>query len=307
MASLGNRVAALVAGALLWCPGFVRAEAPRPLVVADLEDRTVLGVSFTYGQSECQNCVAGASAVTSTIYTLLADWSVRPGLKLWGSLPLAHRSQPPGPNVYDSEHTAFGQLSLGVRQTWGGGGAQGWRTRWSAGASFSGTPRRGAGGEAGGTLEAARLIAGVHSSHLFVTTTTTRLHGDARVERGPWLAQVGLALLARSPDEREVNGGLAFEVMVGARLHERVALLAEATNSLLDVPLICQSTCPDGSLGLPSLLSGNLGVRVTLPHALIGARIIVPLTDDDERYPDGEPAPREAVSRSLSVEASFVF
>lgn len=306
MASPGERLSSvMVVAALLASAGAARAEEPRPFVVADLADRSTAGLAVTYGRSECDECVEAWPELTATIYTLFADWSVRPGLKLWASLPVVQRHREADSEFVTVDHTAFGQLVLGARQMWSAGGA--WQPRWSAGASFAGTPRSGAGGEAGVTMDAARLVSGAHPSQFSVDTTTTRLHGDAAVSRGRFLAQLGLSLLARSPDEREIRAEVAFEALVGVRLHSRVALLAETTGSFFDASVLCQSTCRDSHGGFTQVVSGNVGVRATLPHAFVGARLIVPLTDDRERYSGGMALPRSAISLAVSLEAGASF
>lgn len=306
MASPGERFSSLtVAAALLASAGAARADEPRPFVVADLADRSTVGLAVTYGRSECDECVEAWPELEATIFTLFGDWSVRPGLKLWASLPLVRRERHWDNEFATREHTAFGQLVLGVRQMWSAEGA--WQPRWSAGASFAGTPRSGAGGEAGVTMDAARLVSGVHPSQFSVGTTTARLHGDAAVSRGPFWAQLGLSLLARSPDERDIRAEVGFEALVGVHLHRRVALLAETTGSFFDAAVLCQSSCLDSYDGFSQLVSGNVGVRVTLPHAFLGARLIVPLTGDRAQYSGATPLPRSAVSPAVSLEAGASF
>jgi hypothetical protein len=312
VSGLGLALLALALFAVTFPASEARADAPRPFVVADLSDHTSAGVSFTYGQSKCEGCVVQGQTqvtLTSKVTNLFADVSVRPGLKLWASLPIAHRSGTANPNLYSDSHTAFGQLTLGLRQMWSTtrGIEPTWRPRLSAGVSFSGTPRAGAGGEAGLTLRAAKLVSGLHPSVFDVATTTTRLHGELAITRGPAMAQLGLALLARGPDEREIRGELAFEAMIGARIGKYVAVLAETTGSVVDLPVKCQSTCPDSEIGLTELLSGNLGVRVSVPYAELGARLIVPLTNRPTTYTGGGRYPREDVSLSFSVDASARF
>lgn len=283
-----------------------RSAAPRPFVVADLSDESNAGLALTLGRSVCDECSEPKVETTSLIAMAFADFSVRPGLKLWVSLPLVHRDSTAGEFREATTHDAYGQLTVGVRQLWELERA--WRPRLSAGASFSGTPRTGAGGEAAFTVEGARLISGLHPSHFETTTTTTRLHGDVAVSEGRAFAQLGLALMLRAPDERELRSEVGFEALLGARVTEQVAVLAELTASVLDRSLICpHGSCPEDSAGFTQLVSGNLGVRVSLCRVLLGARFILPLTDGPPAYLNGPELPRDAVSPSFSLEAAARF
>lgn len=286
-------------------------DAPRPFVVADLSEHSNAAVSYTYGRHECNDCTEPGTPfpdLRGHIVMLSGDVALRPGLKLWASLPIAERRGQSNPYLYNDSHQAFGQLTLGIRQLWSLPSA--WQPRVSAGVSLTGTPRRGAGGEATLTLRTARLISGLHPSHFDVTTTTTRIHGDVAISRGPAMAQLGLALSARNPDERELRFELGFEAMVGARIGEHVAVMAEITGSVLDTSLTCPSSCVDEQTGFTQLVSGNLGVRVALPFPYrpsLGLRFIAPLVDDAPLYQGGPELARDSVSPSFSVEASARF
>lgn len=280
--------------------GLARAETPRPLVVSDLSDRTYAGLSLTFGRTVCEECVAPKIETTALVALAFADLAVRPGLKLWLALPVVRRHNTAGEFRPESTHTAFGQLTVGLRQMWDVGSA--WPLRLSAGASFSGTPRSGAGGEAGLTLDAARQTSGLQASYFAVDTTTTRLHGDLALARGPVFGQLGLALLLRAPDERELRSELAFEALLGVHASARVAVLAELTAAAFDQSLLCQSTCARELSGFTSVVAGNLGVRVALGRAMLGARLALPLTDDPSSNFSGL-GPRDSISPALSVDA----
>lgn len=301
------RRCALVALALLTVRGgLARAETPRPFVVAELSDRTHAGLSLTYGRVECEACEAPKLETSALVALAFADLAVRPGLKLWLALPVVRRHNTAGEFRPESTHTALGQLTVGLRQMWDVGST--WPVRLSAGASFSGTPRSGAGGEAELTLEAARLTSGLPASYFSVATTTTRVHGDVAIARGPVFGQLGLALLLRSPDERELRSELAFEALLGVRASARIAVLAELTAAALDHSLVCQSSCAPELSGFTSLVAGNLGVRVALSRVTLGARLVLPLTDDPSPYLGGlGGAVRGSVSPALSVEAAAQF
>lgn len=286
-------------------------DAPRPFVVADLSAHSNAAVSYTYGRTECRDCGepdAPYPDLRAHIVMLSGDVALRPGLKLWASLPIAERRGQSNPYLYNDSHRAYGQLTLGIRQLWSLPGA--WRPRLSAGASLTGTPRSGAGGEASLTLRTARLVSGLHPSHFDVTTTTTRVRGDVAISRGPAMAQLGLALSARNPDERELRFELGFEAMVGARIGQYVAVMAEVTGSVLDTSLTCPSSCVEEQSGFTQLVSGNLGVRASLPFRFrpsLGVRFTLPLVDDVPLYQGGPELPRDSVSPSFSVEASARF
>ncbi len=286
-------------------------DSPRPFVVADLSEHSNAAISYTYGTAECADCTEPGTPLPELrahIVMISGDVALRPGLKLWASLPIAERRGQSNPLLFSDSHRAFGQLTLGIRQLWSLPGA--WQPRLAAGASFSGTPRTGAGGQAGLTLRTARLVSGLHPSHFDVTTTTTRLHGDVAISRGPAMAQLGVALSARNPDERELRFELGFEAMVGARIGEHVAVMAEVTGSVLDTSLTCPSSCLDEQSGFTQLVSGNLGARATLPvrfRPSLGIRFIAPLIDDAPLYQGGPALPRDSVSPSFSVEASARF
>jgi hypothetical protein len=137
-------------------------------------------------------------------------------------------------------------------------------------------------------------------------------HHDAparrcRGDRGPAFAQLGLAMLLRAPDERELRGELAFEALLGARLGEQVAVLAELTASVLDQSIVCQFVCAEERTGFTHLVSGNLGVRVTLRRVALGMRVILPLIDDPSPYLGGTDILGDTDSPSLSLEASARF
>lgn len=301
-----HRWGLLALALLMFRAGLARAETPRPLVVADLSDRTHAGLSLTFGRAVCGACAAPKIETTALVALASAELSVRPGLELWFALPVVRRHNTAGEFRPESTHTALGQLTLGLRQMWDVGSA--WPARLSAGASFSGTPRSGAGGEAELTLEAARLTSGLPASYFSVATTTTRVHGDVAIARGPVFGQLGLALLLRAPDERELRGELAFEALLGVRASSRVAVLAELTAAALEQSLVCQSTCASERSGFTSLVAGNLGVRVALGQVALGARLVLPLTDDPSPFLGGlGGAERTSVSPALSVEAAAQF
>jgi hypothetical protein len=279
--------------------------APRPFVVADLSDESNAGLALTLGRSGCDVCNDPKVETTSLIAMVFADFSIRPGLKLWVSLPLVHRDSTAGTRRAPT-HDAYGQLTVGVRQIWELERA--WRPRLSAGASFSGTPRTGTGDEAGFTIEGARLISGLHPSHFDTRTTTTRLHGDVAVSEGRAFAQLGLALMLRAPDERELRSEVGFEALLGARLTEQVAVLGEVTASVLDRSFICpRDYCGEDRAGFPQFVSGNLGVRVSLCRVLLGARLILPLIDGTPLYMGGPELPLGPLSPSFSLEAAARF
>jgi hypothetical protein len=278
------------------------AAAPRPFVVADLSDRSAAGLSLTLGRTICDSCNEPKVETTSLLAFASADIAVRSGLKLWASLPVARRSSSRSEFFPARSHVAFGQLTLGLRQSWQFAGEL--QPRLSAGASLSATPRTGAGGEAATTMTAAQLTSGLHPSHFTVVTTTTRVHGDLAVARGPAFAQLGLALLLRAPDERELRSEVAFEAMLGVRLGAQVAVLAEVTGSILDHSLRCQSSCLAERSGFTELVAGNLGARVELGRVLAGARLVVPLTGDVEMPFTGV---RERVWPALSIDAAARF
>lgn len=282
--------------------GLARAETPRPLVVSDLSDRTYAGLSLTFGQALCAICPASKIETTALVALAFADIAVRPRLKLWFALPVVRRHDTASEFLSERTYIAFGQLTVGLRQMWDVGSA--WPVRLSAGASFSGTRRTGAGGEAELTLAAARLTSGLQASYFSVATTTTRLHGDLALARGPVFGQLGLALMLRAPDERELRSELAFEALLGVQASARVAVLAELTAAVFDQSLLCQSTCAPELTGFTSLVSGNLGVRVALGRVALGGRLVLPLTGDPSPPLGGVTgAPRASVSPALSVDA----